>query len=45
MLNGKTVRKSTRYASGHSVKDKMGPAFKFSTILIFRTKDRKSRER
>ena len=45
MLNYKTINKSTRYASGHYVKDKMRTAFKFSKIMILRIKDRNLRER
>ena len=45
LLNYKTTNKSMSYASDHSVKDKMNPAFKFSKIMIFRTKGRNLRER
>ena len=44
-FNYKTINKSMRYASGHQMKDKMRPAFKFSKIMILRTKDRNLREK
>ena len=45
LLNYKTINKSMRYTSGHYMNDQMRPAFKFSKIMIFRTKDRNFRER
>ena len=45
MLSYKTINKSMRYASGHPVKDIMRPAFRFSKIMIPRTKDRNLSER
>ena len=44
MLHYKAINKSRRSASGHYVKDKMRPAFKFSKIMTLRTKDRNLRE-
>ena len=40
-----TTNKSMRYALVHYVKDKMRPEFKFSKIIIRRTKERNLRER
>ena len=45
LLNHKTTNKSTRYASGHEVRNKIRPAFKCSKIMILRTKNRILRER
>ena len=44
-LKYRTINKSKRCASGDSGKDKTGPTFKFSKIMILRTKDRHLRER
>lgn len=45
LLNYKTVSKSQRNASGHSGKEKMRPAFKFSKMMTRGTRDRNGRER